>query len=146
MASVTGVSPESTERSIRQRLLAIASSPLESVSHFGTLRGRCFRGFAAALPARGAGKVFFMFALLREGDHRLVITDPHLEQRPTRADREVAVPEAPGEVEGLARRLLAREAQRVLRYRLLDRFSHRGGRAEEPIGGGWPPAPPVPGL
>jgi hypothetical protein len=89
---------------------------------------------------------FFMIVLRREGDRGLIGADAHGECRAARADRELPIAQAPDEVEGRAHRLLARQAQRVLGDGRLDRRAHRGGRAEEPIGGRCPLEPLVRAL
>jgi hypothetical protein len=75
----------------------------------------------------------FIVHLLRQRDHRRLIA--HLDlQRPTlRADRERAIAQTPHEVERLARRLLARQAQRVRRHVRLDHLPHLQRRPEEPV-------------
>jgi hypothetical protein len=48
-------------------------------------------------------------------------------------DREIAIAEPPDQVEGLLRRLLVRQTQRVLRHALFDRRPHLRRRAEEAV-------------
>jgi hypothetical protein len=76
-----------------------------------------------------------MVALLRERDHRLFISDAHLHRVAARADRQLSIAEAADEIKRLTRRLLAGEAQGVLRDRGLDRFAHRCGGAKKPVRG-----------
>jgi hypothetical protein len=120
-----------------QRLCASAFIRFGSFSHFGTGRGRCFLRLAPTAPAHRARR-FVMIALLTQGDRGLFITHAHLHAGRRRIDREVAVAQAPHQVERLPRRLLARHAQRVLHHSRLDRGSHLRGRAEEAIGGREP--------
>jgi hypothetical protein len=68
-----------------------------------------------------------MFALLRPRNHRLFITHPNLDRRAAGADRQIPIAEPPDQVERLARLLLARQTQSVLRHRRLDRGAYRGG-------------------
>jgi hypothetical protein len=77
-----------------------------------------------------------MGTLLQERNGRLFIPDTDLQLGAARTDREVPIAEPADQVEGFTERLLAREAQRVLLDRRLDRLAHRCGRAKEPIRGG----------
>jgi hypothetical protein len=120
---------------MRARLRAISSSFWEFFSHFGVGWERCFLRGSSGVPARRA-RCFFMFGLLGERDGRLFAADADLQSRPARVDGEVLVAQPAHQVEGLARRLLARHAQRIGRHRRLDRRAHLGRRAEEAIGGG----------
>lgn len=63
----------------------------------------------------------------------LLVADADLEAAAFGGDGEVAVAEATDEVEGLARRLLVREAHRVGGDALLDGGAHVRGGAEEAI-------------
>ncbi len=76
-----------------------------------------------------------MFGLLGERDRRFLSSDANLQSRPARVDAQVLVAQPAHQVEGLARRLLARESERVRGHRRLDRGSHLRRRAEEAIGG-----------
>lgn len=76
-----------------------------------------------------------MFSLLGKRDRRLLSSDANLQSRSARVDAEILVAQAADQVEGFARRLLARHAQRIGRHRRLYRRSHLWGRAEEAIGG-----------
>lgn len=73
--------------------------------------------------------------LLSQCNHLLVVAELHLERVAVRGDRHVAIAESPDEVEGLARRLLAREAHLVVGDALLDHGAHVRRRAEESVGG-----------
>src|SRR5579864_6306163 len=112
IASVTGSSPDSTDSTNRQRLLAIASSCSERSSHFGIGRGRSFRRGSSGLPARGVGAVF-MAILLAKWDGALLGSDPDLQARAHRADGQVMLTEATHQVERRPRRLLPGEPERI---------------------------------
>jgi hypothetical protein len=73
--------------------------------------------------------------LLRQRDGGLIAAHSHLHAACRRIDREIPVAQAPDQVEGLARRLLARKPQGVLRHRRLYRLPHLRSRAEEAIRG-----------
>jgi hypothetical protein len=62
-----------------------------------------------------------------------LVSQLHLQPVARRGDGHVPVSEAPHQVEGFARRLLEREAQRVRRHRLLDGLAHLRRRAEVPV-------------
>jgi hypothetical protein len=62
-----------------------------------------------------------MIVLLCQWDRRVLVAHAHLHAGCGGVDREVAIAQPAHEVEGLARGLLARHAQRVLRDRRLDR-------------------------
>lgn len=64
----------------------------------------------------------------------LLVADADLQPVSFGGDAEVAIAEATDEVEGLARRLLVREAHRVGRDRFLDGIAHVRRCAEEAIG------------
>jgi hypothetical protein len=132
IASVTGVSPDSTDNTIRQRLRAVASSSLELSSHFGIGRDRCWRCWRILRAAAVWG--VFIVVLLPEGNHRLFIAHSHLDCITARADRELPIAEPADEVKGLAWGLLAGQAQGVRGDRRLDRRAHGRRRAKEPIG------------
>ena len=65
----------------------------------------------------------------------LLVADAHLQSAAFGSDGEVAVTEATDEIEGLACRLLVREAHRVGGDALLDGRAHVRRGAEEPVGG-----------
>lgn len=69
---------------------------------------------------------------------RLLVTDADVEPAAFGGDGEVTVAEATDEVEGLARRLLTSEAQRIGLDVFLDGGSHVRGGAEEAVGGDEP--------
>jgi hypothetical protein len=73
--------------------------------------------------------------LLSQCNHLLVVAELHLERVTLRGDGHVAVAQATDEVEGLARRLLTREAHLVVSDGPLNRVSHVRGGAEESVGG-----------
>jgi hypothetical protein len=137
IASLTERSPESTDSTIRQRLRATACNSVELLNHFGSGWGWCFGRPVLGAPARAEG-VLFMAALLRERNGGLLIAHAHLQGRTARTDREVPVAEPTDQIEGLAKRLLTREAQCVLPDRRLDRRTHRGSRTEEAVRRGQP--------
>ena len=63
----------------------------------------------------------------------MLIPDSHAQRRRARADRKRPVSQLTCQVERLHRRLLAREAQRVLGHLRLDRCAHGGSGSKEPI-------------
>lgn len=74
-----------------------------------------------------------MVALLQEGDGGVLIAHAHTQGRRARADGKRSIAQLPREVKGLAQRLLARQAQRVLGHLRLDARAHGCGCAEEAI-------------
>ncbi len=77
-------------------------------------------------------------SLLSQCNHLLVVAELHLERVALRGDRHVAIAEASDEVEGFARRLLARQPHLVVGNALLDRRAHVRSRAEESVRGHEP--------
>jgi hypothetical protein len=80
--------------------------------------------------------VIFIVVLLRERDPRVLISHPHVQCRPARADGKRAIAELAGKVKRLPQRLPLRQAQRVLGDLRLDACAHRTRRPEEPVGRG----------
>jgi len=70
---------------------------------------------------------------LLKGNGGLLAADTHLQAAAARVDREIPVAQAPHQVEGRARGLLTRQAQRVVGHRRLDRSSHLGRRTKEAV-------------
>src|SRR5579871_2082403 len=133
MASVTGSSPERTERSSRHRRRATSSRSFCSLSQDGVGRGRFRRrevSGAARFIVVSLGKVDLLWLLV-----------PHLHPQGValRGDGEVPVSELPHQVEWLSRLLLECEAKRVVRDRLLDYLPHLRHRAKETVR--WDDAP-----
>jgi hypothetical protein len=104
--------------------------------------GRCARGARAACAHRvRAGD--HDDALPRSRDERQCVPRDardaahrrEHERVAVRGDRHVAIAESSDEIEGLARRLLAREAHLVVGDALLDHRAYVGRRAEESVGG-----------
>jgi hypothetical protein len=75
-----------------------------------------------------------MVALL-QWDGGLIVPDAYLQACTARADGQVPIAQAAHQVEGLAHRLRARQAQGVLADLRLDRCAHRRARAKEPVRG-----------
>lgn len=61
----------------------------------------------------GAGRLGFIVILLGQRDRLLRVADAHGELSRQRRDRQVLITETTDEVEGLLRRLLSRQAQRI---------------------------------
>jgi hypothetical protein len=77
---------------------------------------------------------FFIDGLLRQTDRlRLFVAHLHAQATAGRSDRQVLVAQTTDQVEGLSRRLLERQALRVLRDALLDRLPHLRRRPEEAV-------------
>jgi hypothetical protein len=74
-----------------------------------------------------------MFRLLSQRDRGLLIPNTDLEIGATGTDREVAIAQAPDQIERQLGRLLTRHAQRIGRYRRLHRRPHRRRGAEVPV-------------
>jgi hypothetical protein len=74
-----------------------------------------------------------MFALLRKGDGGVLIAHAHAQGGSARADGECSIAQLPGQIEGLAWRLLARQTQCVLAHLRLDAGAHRRRGTEEPV-------------
>lgn len=79
--------------------------------------------------------LFVMVGLLSQCNHLLVVAELDAQGVALRRDGNVAVAEAPDEVEGLAWRLLAGQAHLVVGDAALDHLTHVRRRAEEAVGG-----------
>ncbi len=76
-----------------------------------------------------------MVVLLRQLDGlRRFVAHLHAQATFGRRYRQLAIPQAPHQVEGLAQRLLVRQPQRVLLHCPLDRRAHLRRRPEEAVG------------
>jgi hypothetical protein len=75
----------------------------------------------------------FIAGLLSQCNQLLIVSELHLEPVAVRGDGHVAVSEATDEVEGLAWRLLPRQAHLVVSDPLLDGVAHVGGCTEESV-------------
>jgi hypothetical protein len=126
MASVTGVSPESTLSTIKHLCCAIWSISSDFKSHLGVVRGRCLRD-----PPRRRG--FFISLLPSERNRLFHLAQPHHQPRPGQHDREVPLAQAAHQVEGLALRSLLGQGQRVVGHALFDGRPHLRRRPEEAI-------------
>jgi hypothetical protein len=78
--------------------------------------------------------VIFIVALLGERDGGVLIPHLHTQRVTPGADRQLPIAELTCDVERLARRLLARQTQRILGHLRLDARAHHGARPEEPVG------------
>lgn len=92
-------------------------------------RGRRFR----VLVSGCRRLLVVIVGLLSQCNYLLVVTELHLHRVAVCCDGHVAVTEPADEVEGLARRLLARQTHLVVGDALLDHLAHVGSRAEEAV-------------
>lgn len=76
--------------------------------------------------------------LLRQVDGLFLVPQLHGQRASARRDREIAITESPHQVEGLPRRLLLCQPQRIRRHVLFDCGAHLGRRAEEAVRGHQP--------
>ena len=94
-------------------------------------RGRRFRVLVSGCRLL----LVLIVGLLSQCNHLLVVAELHLDPLAVCGDGHVAVAQAPDEVEGFARWLLARQAHLVVGDTLLDHRPHVRGRTEEAVRG-----------
>ena len=92
-------------------------------------RGRRFRVLVSGCRLL----LVVIVGLLSQCNHLLVVAKLHLDRIAVRCDGHVAVTQPADEVEGLARRLLARKPHLVVGDALLDHLAHMRCRAEEAV-------------